>query len=74
MPIFTLNTLNFFTDHKPPIGLKLATSTNISSQLTNWALLLQEHNYELIYTKETQNKVADELSRKPLTISFYFHY
>jgi len=57
-----------FTDHKPLIGLKFATSTNISSRLTNWALLLQEYDYQLFYTKRSQNRVADELSRKPLPI------
>jgi len=57
-----------FTDHKPLVGLKFACHTNISSRLTNWALLLQEHDCELIYMKESKNHIADALSRQPLPI------
>jgi hypothetical protein len=59
--------IKIFTDHKPIVGMKFAThTTKISSRLATWALLLQEHNYEIIYNKGSQHQIVDGLSRLPM--------
>lgn len=59
-----------FTDHKPFVGIKFASNTTkISSRLSNWALLLQEHDCIIKHNKGSQHQLADGLSRLPLPIS-----
>jgi hypothetical protein len=60
-----------YTDHKPIIGIKFASNTSkISSRLTTWALLLQEHDCIIKYNKGTQHAIVDGLSRLPLESDF----
>ncbi|OXA40959.1 Retrovirus-related Pol polyprotein from transposon opus [Folsomia candida] len=63
----TLNKAESNLNHKPLVGLKFGkNTTKISNKLTTWALMLQEHDYELIYKEGPLNVVPDTSSRHPI--------
>lgn len=49
------------TDHNPLVWLSKLKEPN--SRLTRWRLKLEEYDFEVIYKKGKENKVADALSR-----------
>ena len=53
------------TDHKPLVIVLGKTSNPLSARIERWLLYLQQFQYEITYTRETDN-VADVLSRLPV--------
>jgi hypothetical protein len=53
-------------DHKPLQWLKSVKDQN--SKLMRWSLKLGEYNFQVIHIPGPSNKVADALSRSPLTV------
>ena len=54
------------TDHAP---LQWLSAQNMESLLCRWAMAMQEHSFDIVYCKGTENTNADSLSRNPASDS-----
>lgn len=59
-----------WTDHKPLLSIfhpQKGIPNMIAARMQRWSLILSSYNYDIKYVKSCENKMADLLSRYPVT-------